>query len=108
MAIHNLLDNALKFTRSGDKVEVRAFEDGAGVVIEVADTGPGLAEAELPYVWDELYRGQATRGVPGSGLGLALVRAVVARHAGQATLRSRVGQGTVVTIRLPVGTITKQ
>lgn len=102
LAIYNLLDNALKFTRPGDMLEVRASEDGSSVVVEIADTGPGIPEGEVPRVWEELYRGQAARGVPGSGLGLALVRAIVERHGGQVALRSRVGQGTVVTVRLPV------
>jgi len=102
LAVYNLLDNALKFTQSGDTVEVRAFEDGATVVLEVADTGPGIPEAELPHVWQELYRGQGARGIRGSGLGLALVQAIVERHGGQTNLRSRAGQGTVVTLRLPV------
>ncbi|MDY7075885.1 MAG: HAMP domain-containing sensor histidine kinase, partial [Chloroflexota bacterium] len=101
LAAYNLLDNALKFTRPGDTVEVRAFEDGPLVAIEVADTGPGIPQEETPRVWEELYRGQGARGVPGSGLGLALVRAIVERHGGRVTLRSRVGQGTMVTIRLP-------
>lgn len=103
LAVFNLLDNALKFTQPGDTVEVRAFEDGATVVLEVADTGPGIPRAELPYVWQELYRGQGARGIRGSGLGLALVQAIVERHGGQTNLRSRAGQGTVVTLRLPVG-----
>jgi len=102
LATYNLIGNALKFTRPGDAVEVRAFEDGNSVVIEVADTGPGIPKEEVPRVWEELYRGQGARGVPGSGLGLALVRAVVERHGGRVRLRSRVGQGTVVTMRLPV------
>jgi two-component system OmpR family sensor kinase len=102
LATYNLLDNAVKFTRPGDTVEVRAFEGGAFVVIEVADTGPGILEQEVSRVWEELYRGQGARGVPGSGLGLALVRAIVERHGGRVTLRSREGQGTVVTMRLPV------
>ncbi|NIO72295.1 MAG: sensor histidine kinase [Anaerolineae bacterium] len=101
LATYNLLDNALKFTRPGDTVEVRAFEGGTFVAIEVADTGPGIPQEELPRVWEELYRGQSARGVPGSGLGLTLVRAIVEGHGGQVTLRSRVGQGTVVTMRLP-------
>jgi two-component system OmpR family sensor kinase len=102
LATYNLMDNALKFTRPGDTLEVRASDDGAFVVIQVADTGPGIPAQELPRVWEELYRGQGARGVPGSGLGLALVRAIVERHGGQVTLRSRAGQGTVVTMRLPV------
>ena len=102
LASYNLLDNALKFTRPDDTVEVRAFEDGAFVAIEVADTGPGIPDDEVSRVWEELYRGQGARGIPGSGLGLALVRAIVERHGGQVRLRSRLGQGTVVTVRLPV------
>jgi two-component system OmpR family sensor kinase len=102
LALYNLLDNALKFTRPGGTVEVRAFEDANFVVIEVADTGTGIPEDEIARVWEELYRGREARGVPGSGLGLALVRAVVERHAGQITMRSRVDQGTVVRVTLPV------
>jgi len=103
LAIHNLLENALKFSRPGDTLELRAFEEGADIVIEVADTGPGIPEEEQPHVWKELYRGKAGRGIPGSGLGLALVRAIADRHNGQVSLRSRLGQGTVFTLRLPVG-----
>jgi two-component system OmpR family sensor kinase len=102
LGIYNLLDNALKFTRPGDTVEVRAYEDGAFVAVEVADTGPGIPQEELSRVWEELYRGQGARGVPGSGLGLALARAIVERHGGRVTLRSRAGQGTVFAVRLPV------
>jgi two-component system OmpR family sensor kinase len=108
LAVHNLLDNALKFAQPGDTVELRAFEDGARVVIEVADTGPGIPESELPHIWEELYRGQGARGVPGSGLGLALVRAITDRHGGQLSIRSRVGQGTVVTLRLPIREVARR
>jgi two-component system OmpR family sensor kinase len=103
LAVHNLMDNALKFTRPGDTLELHAFEDGAEIVIEVADTGPGIPDDEQPHVWEELYRGVGGRGIPGSGLGLALVRAIAERHNGRATLRSRLGQGTVFTLRLPAG-----
>ena len=102
LAIYNLMDNALKFTRDGDRLEVRAFEDGTTVVVEVADTGSGVPEEDLPHIFEELYRGQQARGVEGSGLGLALVRAVVERHGGHAAVRSRPGKGTVFTLRLPV------
>ncbi len=103
LALHNLLDNAIKFSRPADTVEVRAFEDGSTVVVEVADTGPGIGPTEADHVWEELFRGQAARAVSGSGLGLALVRAIIARHQGQVSLRSRLEQGTVVTVRLPAG-----
>jgi signal transduction histidine kinase len=101
LAVHNLLDNAMKFSQQGDTVEVRAFEDRGSVVVEVADTGPGIERGDLPRVWEELYRGQTAQGIPGSGLGLALVQTIVARHGGEVVLRSRAGQGTVVTVRLP-------
>jgi two-component system OmpR family sensor kinase len=101
LLFHNLLDNALKFTQPGNTIELRAFEDGSKVVVEVADTGPGIPEKEVPLVWEELYRGENARGVPGSGIGLALVRAIAERHYGQVSLRSRVGQGTVFTLHLP-------
>lgn len=101
LVIHNLVDNALKFTRPGDTIEVRGLEAGAEVVIEVADTGPGIPTEELGHVWEELYRGEGARGVAGSGLGLALARAIIERHGGQVSLRSRAGQGTVFTVRLP-------
>jgi two-component system OmpR family sensor kinase len=102
LVLHNLVDNAFKFTFPTDTIEVRAFEDGASVVIEVADTGPGIPDAELPHIWEELYRGERGRATPGSGLGLALVRAIVERHGGVISARSRVGKGTVFTLRLPV------
>ena len=72
-------------------------------MIEVADTGPGIPDEEVEHVWDELYRGEGARGIHGSGLGLALVRAIIQRHDGSVGLRSRTGAGTVFTVRLPVG-----
>ncbi len=101
LACYNLLDNALKFTSPGAEVEVRAFETDAWLSVEVADTGPGIPEADLPHIFEELYRGTNARGYPGSGLGLALVRAVVALHGGTIAARSRPGQGTVFTMHLP-------
>jgi len=102
LALHNLVDNALKFSRPEDTIEIRAFEDGTAVVVEVADTGPGISEDELPHLGEELYRGTAARTVEGSGLGLALVQAIMARHHGTMAIRSRLGQGTVVALRFPM------
>lgn len=101
LAIHNLLDNAVKFTEQGDTIEVRAFDDGNDIVIEVADTGPGIPGTEVDRVWEELYRGEHMRSIPGSGLGLPLVRAIIEKHGGIVGLRSRPEQGTVFNVRLP-------
>ncbi len=102
LALYNLLDNALKFGRPGDSVEVRALAEEEAIVIQVSDTGPGIPEEEVPHVWEELYRGRAAEGICGRGLGLGLVRTIVERHGGQVALRSGVGEGTQVTMRLPV------
>lgn len=102
LALHNLIENSVKFTAPEDTIEVRALEDNSDVVIEVAETGPGIQEDEVDEVWDELYRGKGARGIPGSGLGLALVKAIILRHGGLVNLRSRAGQGTVFSLRLPV------
>jgi two-component system OmpR family sensor kinase len=101
LAAHNLVTNALKFSAPGDRIEIRAFEEDERVVVEVADTGIGIPPHELGHVWEELFRGRGASGVAGTGLGLALVRTVVARHGGTVALKSREGQGTVVTMRLP-------
>jgi two-component system OmpR family sensor kinase len=94
--------NAVKFSAPGDTVEVRASEDSDELLLEVADTGAGIPADEIGQVWQELARGRAARSLPGTGIGLALVRVIVVRHGGQVAIRSRDGQGTVVGIRLPV------
>jgi len=102
IALQNLVANAVKFSAPGDRVEVRSSEDDDWVLVEVADTGIGIPDEEIGEVWQELARGRAARSLPGTGIGLALVRVVVTRHGGRIAIRSRDGQGTVVSIRLPV------
>lgn len=101
LAFRNVLGNAVKFTQPDEAIQVRAFEDTNHIVVEVADEGSGIPSEELPHVTEELYRGKGARGTPGSGLGLALVNAIVEQHGGQITIRSRMNQGTVVVLRLP-------
>jgi two-component system OmpR family sensor kinase len=108
LVVHNLLDNALKFTNPGDTIELRAYEDGSRLVVEVADTGLGIRESERAFIWDELYRGEDARGIPGSGLGLALVKSIIQRHNGTVAVRSRSGQGTVFAFSLPVLDVTRR
>lgn len=103
LAVYNLVENALKFTSPEDSIEVRALEDGRTIVIEVADTGPGISPEDLPKIFDELYRGSNARSTEGSGLGLALVNRIVALHGGGVGVRSSQSapRGTVFTLRLP-------
>ncbi len=103
LAVINLVDNAVKYTTPGDRIEVRARAASNRVVIEVADTGPGIPPEDVDHIWEELYRGAGARAVPGSGLGLALVRAVVELHGGAVEAESWVGHGTVVRLLLPSG-----
>ena len=101
----NLVANAVKFSPPGATIEVRALEEDRHAVIEVADTGIGIPDDEIDLVWEELARGTAARAVPGSGIGLALVRTIVDRHGGSVFVRSRVGQGTVVRLRFPLAVV---
>lgn len=102
LAIYNLLDNALKFTGEEEFVEIRAFELSPWVIIEIADNGSGIAEEDIPFVFEELYRGKNAQGYAGSGLGLAMVKTIIELHGGQITVQSRPQQGTVFSIRLPM------
>ncbi|WP_052460848.1 sensor histidine kinase [Microbacterium gorillae] len=101
VVVRNIVLNAVKYSSEGARIEVRGSEDGADVVLDVADTGWGIRTEDLPFVWDELWRSTDARGVEGSGLGLSLVRVVVERHGGEVTLRSQPGRGTSVRLRLP-------
>jgi two-component system OmpR family sensor kinase len=104
LAVYNLIENALKFTSVEDSVEVRALEDGRAIIVEVADTGPGISPDELHSIFEELYRGTNARGVDGSGLGLALAKRIVDLHGGQIVVRSHQTEprGTVFSLRLPI------
>ena len=101
-AIYNVISNASKYTGPGGTVEVRGREESGTITIEVADTGIGVPQADLPAVWSELARAGNARGLPGSGLGLALVATIVRRHGGSVRMASREGVGTRVWLSLPV------
>ncbi|GHD35808.1 HAMP domain-containing sensor histidine kinase [Streptomyces galbus] len=96
-AVVNVLDNAVKFSPEGGTVEVR-LADG---VLTVRDHGPGIAEDELPHVFDRFWRSPSARALPGSGLGLSIVARTVQQSGGQVTLARAEGGGTVATVRLP-------
>ena len=101
-AIANLVDNAVKYTPPGGHVTVRVTAEETQAVLSVSDTGPGVPVEEQARVWDRLYRGDSSRSQRGLGLGLSLVRAIVAAHGGRVALSNAAGGGAVFEIRLPV------
>jgi signal transduction histidine kinase len=97
----NLIDNAIKYTAPGGRVEVTVSGDEARGVVSVADTGIGIPPEERRRVWDRLFRGDRSRTERGLGLGLSLVKAVVEAHGGEVHLESEVGVGSTFEARLP-------
>ena len=101
--VENLLSNAVKFTLAGGKVTLRARPMGAGGwEVKIADTGIGVPEDELALLSTRFFRASNARrrGLPGSGLGLSIARAIAARHGGRISVESVVGVGTTVTVTL--------
>lgn len=101
-AVLNLLDNAAKFAEENTAVRVRMYPLGDGTaVLEIADAGPGIADEDLPKVFERFYRSSEARTLPGSGLGLAIVKQVAERHGGAAYAGHAAGGGALMTVRLP-------
>ncbi len=102
--VHNLLENAIRYTETGGKVRVRLTSAPGEVRIEVSDTGIGIPEANLPHVFERFFRSdRARRAHPGgSGLGLSIVRWIVEAHKGTVSVTSAVGKGTTFTVILPL------
>ncbi len=101
-ALANLLDNALKYTPRGGRVEIAARRDGPDAILSMTDTGVGIPADELPHIWTRLYRGDKSRSSRGLGLGLSLVKAIVEAHRGQVSVQSEPGRGSRFELRLPV------
>ncbi len=99
--VGNLLANAARHCRSGDQVVVSVRSQDDTALIEVRDSGPGIASDQVPYAFDRFWRG-ASEETPGSGLGLPVARALVQAQGGRIVLASTLGEGTTVTIRLPL------
>jgi signal transduction histidine kinase len=104
-ALANLVDNALKYTDANGRVTITAARRGADeVTIYVTDTGVGIPAADLPRIWDRLYRGDASRSEQGLGLGLSLVRAIATAHGGRADVTSTPDAGSTFELTLPAAT----
>ncbi len=101
-AMGNLLDNAIKYGKGPIRVATR--QDGRDALFTVSDHGPGIPEQDLPHLFEPFYRPDASRSRQsgGTGLGLAIVKTVAQSHGGEATLASRLGEGTTASFRLPL------
>src|SRR5262249_38299065 len=98
-----LVDNALKYTPDGGRINVRWREDNGAVCLEVEDTGIGIPEPDLPRVFERFYRVDKARSreLGGTGLGLSIVKHLVQAMGGNVTAPSQVGLGTTFSVRLP-------
>ncbi|MGH9384089.1 MAG: ATP-binding protein [Vicinamibacterales bacterium] len=103
-ALANLVDNAVKYTPRGGRVDIEAVQEGPDVAIRVRDTGIGIPATDLPRIWDRLYRGDQSRATRGLGLGLSLVRASIEAQGGTVSVESTPGEGSTFTLRLPAST----
>ena len=99
----NLIDNAVKYTPAGGRVDVEVRRAAGAAILRVRDTGQGIPPNELPRIFDRLFRGDASRTERGLGLGLSLVKAIVEAHGGTVEVASEPGRGATFTVSLPLG-----
>ena len=97
----NLLDNALKYTPRGGKIIISAERENGQTCVCFQDNGQGIAENDLPHIWDRLYRGDKSRAEHGLGLGLSLVKAIVEAHGGRVEVQSSPHVGSEFRLFLP-------
>jgi signal transduction histidine kinase len=100
----NLLANAIKFTDPGSSVTVCVSCEESGIVASVSETGCGIPESEQPRLFERFFRSSATADLPGTGLGLTIVRTIVESHNGSISFASTEREGTTFTFSLPLQT----
>jgi len=101
-AVTNLLSNAVKYSPDADDIRVSVLPEGACAVISVTDRGDGIPLSDLERVFDRFYKGASTKGEPGAGLGLYLVRMIAEAHGGNVKVTSKPTHGSTFTLRLPL------
>jgi two-component system sensor histidine kinase KdpD len=105
--LRHLIENAVKYTPGGSPIRVSAAKDEYRLLVTVADRGPGIEPGEQPFVFDKFFRGRKQRGqVAGTGMGLAIVKAILEAHGGGIELASQAGKGTRFTFWLPLAAAT--
>ncbi|MBF0167143.1 MAG: HAMP domain-containing histidine kinase [Alphaproteobacteria bacterium] len=102
IALANLVDNAEKYTKTDGQVTLRLTPYGDQAVVQVADSGMGIPDSELPRIFDKYYRAPGAKGIAGAGLGLHLVKRIIELHGGRIEAASVLGQGSTFTVRLPL------
>lgn len=102
-ALVNIVKNAIKYTKSGGKVQIIAYRNNKYLHITVTDTGIGIAEKDLPHITERFFRANTefTKRVAGTGLGLAIASLIIKKHKGNIYIESSLGKGTTVTVSLP-------
>ncbi len=100
--VENLIGNAIKYTPSGGRIEVRVYPEEHQIILQVNDNGPGIPPPDQPYVFDKFYRGgNVADEISGTGLGLAIVKSIVESHNGRVWVESKLGEGTTFTVVFP-------
>jgi two-component system sensor histidine kinase BaeS len=99
----NLVSNAVKYSKEGGRISVNIFETKNSVGFSIADTGIGIPESELPFIFERFYRADKSRNrnTGGSGLGLAIAKSIVEAHGGRISVESRVNSGSRFEVLLP-------
>ncbi len=101
-AVLVLVDNAVKYGPPGEQVTLSSSTRRGKLLIEVADRGPGIPREELPRIFERYYRGEGSSQERGTGLGLPIAKAIVEGHGGRLETKSEVGEGTSMSLRLPL------
>ena len=96
----NIVSNSMKYTDEGGKIIMRGYSKNNQIICEIEDTGIGINEKDLPFIFNRFYRGDESRSreTGGSGIGLAIAKAVVSAHDGEIEIKSKQGEGTRISI----------